>query len=279
MIVAVSFFGAAAASALLWLGLSPALTNDRFLKQNFRGTLISGIGGVPLVIVSTIGSMVLLMAIGPEDLVSEVGFGGFQLAVGFGVLGLLDDLGRQPGGGGFKGHLSALRRGKVTTGLIKLAGGAVLALLVAALVSRSDAVGIFRDAVLIAAAANLANLFDRAPGRSVKVTGVVFAAMLVAGGFEATLAPAALGLGGAIGLLGWELRERMMLGDTGVNVLGALAALGAVATFDDAGLWVATGVVVLLNVASEFVSFSKVINAVGVLRSLDGLGRRDDYSP
>ena len=66
-----------------------------------------------------------------------------------------------------------------------------------------------------------------------------------------------------------------MLGDTGVNVIGALVALGAVASLGSAALWVATGVVVALNLASEIVSFSKVIAAIPPLRWFDELGRME----
>ena len=47
---------------------------------------------------------------------------------GFGLLGLLDDLLGAGGDQGFAGHLRALVQGRVTTGMIKLIGGAALAL-------------------------------------------------------------------------------------------------------------------------------------------------------
>lgn len=274
MIVVACLAGAAAASALVWVALRGALGSPRLSRANFRGSVISGVGGVGIVIVSAIGSMVLLAAVSGDDLPVEVAFGGFQLAVGFGVLGFLDDVAAQPGGGGFLGHLRALRGGRVTTGLVKLAGGGFVALLVAALASRGDALGMLRDAVLIAAGANLANLFDRAPGRTTKVAVLVVVALVVATGVDAALAPAALAVGAAVGTAWWELREAMMLGDTGVNVVGALLALGAVATLGATALWIATAVVVALNLLSERVSFSRVIDATGPLRAIDRLGRR-----
>ena len=46
---------------------------------------------------------------------------------GFGLLGMIDDLAAVGEDRGFKGHLGALREGRVTTGLLKLFGGAAVA--------------------------------------------------------------------------------------------------------------------------------------------------------
>ena len=118
-----------------------------------------------------------------------------------------------------------------------------------------------------------ANLFDRAPGRSVKVALICGIAMAAAVGIEPELAFAALVLGAAIGVAYWELGEKLMLGDTGVNVLGAMVALSAVTTLGSGPRWVVLAVVVALNLLSEFVSFSRVIDAVTPLRWFDRLGR------
>jgi hypothetical protein len=70
-----------------------------------------------------------------------------------------------------------------------------------------------------------------------------------------------------------DLRERLMLGDAGANVLGAALGLGVVLACSPG---VRTGVLVavaLLNLASERVSFSRVINAVPPFRALDRFGR------
>ena len=51
---------------------------------------------------------------------------------GFGFLGLIDDLAAVGEDRGFKGHLGALREGRVTTGLLKLVGGAAVAVVLVA---------------------------------------------------------------------------------------------------------------------------------------------------
>jgi len=273
VIVVVSFLGAVVGAGLLWIAIGPGLSNERFLRTNYRNASLSGIGGVPVVIVGALGSMAILMSVSVETLDAAVGFAGFQLAVGFGVLGFLDDVGGQAGGGGFTGHIAALRKRKVTTGLVKLVGGVMWSLLAAALVTDGDVVAVLRNAVLLAAGANLANLFDRGPGRSVKVAAIAGIALLGTVGFDPTMAPAALAIGAAVGLLWFEMREQMMLGDTGVNVIGAMVALSAVVSLGSTPLWVVTIVVVALNLLSEVVSFSYVIAVTPPLKWFDSLGR------
>lgn len=80
-------------------------------------------------------------------------------------------------------------------------------------------------------------------------------------------------LGAAWGLLRAELNEELMLGDAGANPLGAAIGLAVVFT---QSLGVRIGVLVLLlimNLISERVSFTKVIRSVPPLRMLDDLGR------
>jgi UDP-N-acetylmuramyl pentapeptide phosphotransferase/UDP-N-acetylglucosamine-1-phosphate transferase len=80
-------------------------------------------------------------------------------------------------------------------------------------------------------------------------------------------------VGATAGLLHADLRERLMLGDTGANLLGAVLGLAVVL---ETSRPVRTGVLVvlvLLNLASERVSFSKVIAATPGLRHADRLGR------
>jgi hypothetical protein len=63
-----------------------------------------------------------------------------------------------------------------------------------------------------------------------------------------------------------------MLGDTGANVLGAGAGLALVATTGAGAWWVAAVVLAVLNLLSERISFSQVIDRAPPLRWLDRLG-------
>src|SRR5512132_3785534 len=171
----------------------------------------------------------------------------------FVVLGLVDDLVEDPGGSrGFRGHLRALASGRLTGGGIKLLGGALAGLLVASLATPGDrpAGAVLLGGLVVASAANTACLLD--PGR---------------GAWSAGLA------GAALAALPFDLREEGMLGDAGANGLGAV-----VGTLLLAGpmwlLWAAAVVLLALQLASERVSFTRVIEGNRLLRAADRFGRR-----
>jgi UDP-N-acetylmuramyl pentapeptide phosphotransferase/UDP-N-acetylglucosamine-1-phosphate transferase len=192
-------------------------------------------------------------------------------ALGFGVL---DDLAGSGKRRGLKGHLGALAHGEVTTGSVKLAGLAATGLAGGLLLGgrRSD---VLVNAGLIAGGANLLNLFDLRPGRAVKVAALS-AGLIAAGGAgrpdrSAGLAAVAAPLGAGLALLPEDLAERAMLGDAGANALGAMLGAAAAGARPRAGLLAG---IVALTVASEKVSFTKVIEATPALRRLDMLGRR-----
>ena len=193
---------------------------------------------------------------------------------GFGFLGLVDDLAADGSDRGFRGHLGALREGRVTTGLLKLVGGACGRDRAGGDPGLQDGRGLIVDAMLIALAANFGNLLDRAPGRTIKfglVAYVPLAIVLGAAPIGVAIAPV---MGAAFGLLGDDLHERLMLGDTGANVIGAVLGLGVVLGRERGhaarrSCWRCSA----LNVAAELVSFSRVIDAVPPLRWFDRLGR------
>jgi UDP-N-acetylmuramyl pentapeptide phosphotransferase/UDP-N-acetylglucosamine-1-phosphate transferase len=212
-----------------------------------------------------------------------------------GVVGGYDDLvGARPEQArdkGLAGHLAALRQGRVSAGAVKVAGIGAAAAIAAALMkdpaaphaslrsARGPAAGPFHrrtmvDGVLttglVAGTANLVNLLDLRPGRAGK------AAVLLAG---ATLGGPAGGLvagplGASLGVLPADLDERVMLGDCGANAIGALLGLRLAALpgrGTRAGL---LGLITALTLASEKVSFTRVIESTPGLRELDRLGRR-----
>ena len=197
------------------------------------------------------------------------------VAVGFALLGIVDDLAGDHGDKGFRGHLRALARGRLTTGSLKLVGGGLVAL--AAVGGVTTGVGrLLLGAAVVALAANAANLFDRAPGRAAKVSSV--AALALAATASASERPLVIGVaavvGGVAGLVVFDLREQLMLGDAGANPLGAVLGLGVVLTTGVAPQVVVLVGLVALNLAGERISFGAVIDRTGPLRALDRAGRR-----
>jgi UDP-GlcNAc:undecaprenyl-phosphate/decaprenyl-phosphate GlcNAc-1-phosphate transferase len=210
---------------------------------------------------------------GRAGLLAPSGLAVVVAGLAFCLLGLVDDLVEDPGGSrGFRGHLRALAGGRLTGGGIKLLGGALAGLLVAALATPGDrpAWTVLLGGVVVASAANTANLLDLRPGRCAKVFLPLWVAgcLLDPGGgaWSAGLA------GAALAALPFDLREQGMLGDAGANALGAVAG-----TLLLAGptwlLWAAAAVLLALQLASERISFTRVIEGNRVLRAADRLGR------
>lgn len=141
---------------------------------------------------------------------------------------------------------------------------------------------VLADAALTAGCANLANLLDVRPGRALKV--VLPAATLLslasgtAGDARAATGPqlGRAALLPALAALPMDLREHGMLGDAGANLLGAAVGTAAARSTSIPARVGLLAVVVALNLVSEKVSFSAVIDRTPVLRFLDRLGRRPD---
>jgi UDP-N-acetylmuramyl pentapeptide phosphotransferase/UDP-N-acetylglucosamine-1-phosphate transferase len=257
-------------------------------RTNYAGRPVTLLGGPALALPATV-TAVLGAPPGTRAAAAVVG----TVA---GVVGGYDDLAgarpEQARDKGIAGHLAALRAGRVSAGAVKVAGigaaAAVAALLVkdpaaphASLRSARDtAAGPFHrltslvDGVvttgLVAGTANLVNLLDLRPGRAAKAGALAAAATLggPAGGLVA--GP----LGATVAVLPADLGERVMLGDAGANPLGALLGLRLAAVAGRGRRTALLAAVVALNLASERISFTTVIEATPGLRELDRLGRR-----
>jgi UDP-N-acetylmuramyl pentapeptide phosphotransferase/UDP-N-acetylglucosamine-1-phosphate transferase len=278
VVVAVAVAGAAVVAAVAWRALAPTFAAEIFQRRNYRDVVVPTATGVaiPLVVLTIEAGITVVDALGAD--LDAATIPGRRLAllaaIGFSVLGLLDDLAGVGQSGGFRGHLRALVAGRLTTGAVKLLGGAALAIVVVAAGTEGRSLGrLVADAALVALAANLANLLDRAPGRVTKSTAAAFAVLAVATGFGDELVGPALVVGAGIGLLLPDLRERLMLGDAGANPLGAAVGVGVVLACSPGVRLALLAAVAVLNVASELVSYSKVIDRTPPLRWLDRLGR------
>lgn len=216
---------------------------------------------------------------------SEAPFRARLLVLGAAALGWLDDRFGAAGPKGFHGHIGALGEGRVTTGMLKLAGTSVLALAAAWALPLPFGVAGARGiaawllaAAVIALTVNLVNLFDLRPGRALKAYCIVAVPSALAaagwGSGPATLL-VLIAAGPAIACLPADLRERSMLGDMGANAAGAVAGWLLASVLAGSLRWLAAAALVLLalNLASERVSFSAVIERTRVLRWIDRLGR------
>jgi hypothetical protein len=250
-------------------------------RINERGrAVVTGAGlAVPVAFVLVEGGRALASAAGLLDVHHRGQLDGARaisliVALGFGLLGVVDDLAGTGHPRGFRGHVAALGGGRLTSGGLKLLGGATLALAIAGPAGGATGGRVVADAALIALSANLGNLLDRAPGRVLKSSVLAFAVLAVLVGFDRRLVGPAVVVGAGLGLALDDLHERAMLGDAGANVLGGILGLAVVLTCTTTARTGALIAVLALNVLAELVSFSRVIDAVPPLRAIDMLGRR-----
>jgi UDP-GlcNAc:undecaprenyl-phosphate/decaprenyl-phosphate GlcNAc-1-phosphate transferase len=262
---------AAASSALLGNRLAVDLmsSGSRWTRRNHAGAEVTLAEG-PVAILAMLAGLLVPGAVpgGSATVRGAVALA----ATGSGAVGAYDDLRGTSQAKGFRGHLAALLSGTLTSGAVKVAGVGLSAAAASLLLGRTSGAGAairladrLMDTVLIAGMANFTNLCDLRPGRAAKVT-LALAAGLVGVG-------AAPVLGAAAGCLPSDLREKSMLGDCGANALGAAVGTVAAARLPRPAKLAALLAVVGLNLASERISFTAVIDRTATLRWLDQLGR------
>jgi UDP-GlcNAc:undecaprenyl-phosphate GlcNAc-1-phosphate transferase len=241
----------------------------RLLVENHRGVLVPRILGIALAIDAAVWTVAYAI-------VTETGTAGWGTLAGLllvFVAGLLDDLAPPDGPRGIRNHLRSAAGGRMTTGLLKVVVILGSAVFVVALLPQRQASVAISGVVVLAGSANVWNGLDVAPGRCLKAF-LVPAVAFVAWGTIAD-APALVGLLiGAVLVLPFDLRESAMLGDGGANMLGFAAGIGLLEILSDGWVLVAACVAVLLNIAAETTSFSRVIERTPPLRWVDALGRR-----
>lgn len=196
--------------------------------------------------------------------------------LGVALLGLLDDaLGRGADAGtprGWRGHARSVAGGGFSTGAIKAVGALALAAYATSGRGRED-VDYLLDLLLLLLTTNLFNLFDLRPGRVEKVFGILLAGLCLGAWTSLPLQVEGLFIGPVAVGAWFTLRERAMLGDTGANLVGALAGVAILLVLGDSARLIALLIVISLTIYGEFRSISKTIDAIPPLRALDSLGR------
>ncbi len=290
---ALPFLLAFVAAVLLAPAVLRTLAAGAHMRANYRERLLAFPFGVLILAAASIAliPLVLLQRFADSAVFHPEVLPIALYALGVAALGLIDDtLGDprpdMPGGErsgaadassrpaprGWRGHGRAALHGELSTGTLKAAGSLGLALFAMSFESLSESRWLLAVGVLVLAT-NVFNLLDLRPGRALKAF-VLLGAGLTLGSLDAR--PLwSLGLFAAPALVAglYDLRERAMLGDTGANLLGALAGLWLVLTLSGAGQLVALGLLVAITLYGELRSISGFIERTPGLRALDSLGR------
>ena len=247
-------------------------------RENYQGRSVAFPAGAVLVACSLVALAPLALLDDRADLdLLDPGLRRWAVYVlGVALLGLLDDsLGRGSAAGaprGWRGHAEAVLAGRFSTGAIKGVGALALAAYATSGLGQQDWRYV-ADLALLLLTTNLFNLLDLRPGRVEKAFAAVLAGLCLGAW---TIVPLDL-LGIFVGpvLVGsvFTLRERAMLGDTGSNLIGALAGISLLVVLGDDARLVALAIVAGLSLYGELRSISRTIEGVPLLRSLDSLGR------
>ena len=255
-----------------------ALVTAGMTRPNYRGIPVA----FPLGAAVAAAGLVALAPLAPLDALVDEGLLAPELGrwityvVGIAFLGLFDDVlghgAAEDTARGWRGHARAVLAGRLSTGAIKALGALALAAFVLARRGEEGAQYV-ADIALLLLATNLLNLFDTGPGRAEKVFALIATGLCVGAW---TIVPLEL-LGPLVPAVAvgaaYTLRERAMLGDTGSNLLGALAGIWIITSLDETGRLIALVVVVLVTAYGEFRSLGALVERVPPLRFLDSLGR------
>ena len=239
-------------------------------RPNFRGERIPAVAGLAFVLGGEFFYAFQWFLQGMHTSLAAVYF---LVVVGFGGLGLLDDLAGDASAKGFRGHFAAMQQGRLTTGAAKAIGGGLLSLAAGFLLTAPRPLWFaLLAALLVALSANTLNLLDLRPGRCLfgffVGTATIFAVLL---GQHAAELGLFLWVAFAFALILYPLDAlgSVMLGDTGANALGAV--LGVAGVIYLAPVWQCVLVLALLGfqVWSERHSLSRLIENTPWLRALD----------
>jgi UDP-GlcNAc:undecaprenyl-phosphate GlcNAc-1-phosphate transferase len=265
----------AAAVAGPWLG---DMLRGGLERANYRGRMVAFPAGAVLVACSLIAlaPLAILDDRADLDLLDPELHRWAVYVLGVALLGLLDDaLGRGSAADtprGWRGHAQALLTGRFSTGFVKAAGALALAAFATSGRGRHGA-GYLVDLFLLLLATNLFNLLDLRPGRAEKALVLLLAGLCLGAWTGAPLELLGVFIGPVLVVGFFTLRERAMLGDTGSNLIGAIAGISLVVALGPSGRAIALGVIAALTIFGEFRSISAAIDRIAPLRALDSAGR------
>ena len=254
------------------------MTRTGLVRDNYRGRQVAFPAGAVLIAASllALAPLAILDDRADLDLLSPELRRWAVFILGMALLGLLDDaLGRghaHDTARGWRGHARAIAAGRFSTGAVKAAGALALAAYAASGLGQ-EGLAYIRDLALLLLATNLFNLLDLRPGRAEKTLFLLLAGLCLGAWTLDPLEITGIFVGPVLVIAWFDLRERAMLGDTGSNLVGAIAAVAMLETLGETARLVALAIVLGLTLYGEFRSISAAVERIGPLRRFDRLGR------
>lgn len=237
---------------------------------NYKGKLIPSSAGFVFIPIM-LSAVLVLMVYYPGSQDTYMNY--LALVLSMGISGLVDDLIGETRTKGFTNHIRSTLQGRMTTGFIKALTGLLASCIISFRMSASYTEFIV-NVLIISLCANTLNLFDLRPGRAVKVflaASVLLIATFVWRTSEAL--PLMVLAIAALLYIRFDLREVCMLGDTGANILGISLGFYCALLLGNYTKLTVLAVLVFINVISEKLSISDIINGSRLFSYLDNLGR------
>ncbi len=237
------------------------------MQKNYKGEVVLAGAGIIFVLGNIfIWSILILIDYGNKDILIKL----IYLTAITGCAGLLDDLKGSNNYRGFIGHLSGLFNGIITTGILKAAAIFMVSFNVIFTSGSKDYIII--NVGIIILMAHFHNLLDLRPGRCIKFFSIfVIIALLAKFSFWVYFLPTLIIM---IFYSYFELKGKLMLGDTGAYSLGIISGFLTVNIFDFYVKIFIFFFLLLVTLLSERYSFSRYIKKNKVLHWLDMLGRK-----
>ncbi|MCB5558486.1 phospho-N-acetylmuramoyl-pentapeptide-transferase [Anaerosalibacter bizertensis] len=239
------------------------------LCLNYKKESIPSSMGLLFVIVQTITVVLIGLYVKKDLIIIMLYLVGFIL---IGLVGLLDDLIGDEKVKGFKGHIKSFFKGTLTTGGLKAGIGFLIALIISIYIS-NGVLEVVVNTLVIALFTNLINLFDLRPGRASKVF-VIMSIILMLTSIDNYFSFILFSFFGIlIKYLPMDLKAKCMMGDVGSNTLGLTLGVYCAYTHSLNSKIIYLTILIIVQMLSEAISFSKVIEENKFLRFIDNLGR------
>ncbi len=269
-------------AALTFPSLLNLFNEAGLVKPNYRGQKIPVSGGVLfIVLIPVITAIGILFKV--KTFTTQNSFLFLFVLIAIGFMGFFDDQLSVHEVKGFRGHFRMLfAEKKLTSGAFKAIFGAIIALVfsfgTAEFIKGNWPVWTFIiNFLLVALTANTINIFDLRPGRAGKVYLLGFVLILLfSRDFESYISLFIPILAIMIYYLPFDLKGKVMLGDSGSNLLGASLGIMMAWMLSDAGKIAALIILIGFQLIAERYSFTKIIQQFRVLRYFDELGRGKD---
>ncbi|MGB9813850.1 MAG: UDP-N-acetylmuramyl pentapeptide phosphotransferase [Thermovenabulum sp.] len=234
-------------------------------RKNYKGVEIPTAGGIIFIIVNSIMSIFLftIFTIFSERLFILLNLIG---TLTMGIFGLIDDTFGQRNVKGFRGHFFSFFKGNLTTGVLKAVFGFLISFLISFVKNIDNIYFLILDTFFICFFINIINLLDMRPGRACRFYLVLSILAMIIEFYKKSFYRIWLMLPlfcSVFVFLPYDVGEKIMMGDTGANVLGINLGIIYSWILPPNIKLILLSLLIFVNVLAEKYSISKILDKIG----------------